>query len=216
MRSSNSIFLETLKNPKDFWCPEKLRFSRKLSKARSMRSFHSLSFSRKLFKKVYFEKTMIKIRKANKKDFEAFWKLQKEFMDDNNKDEIVEGFKYSMIKSKIRKNFLKILKDKNSLLIFLQDDGGVMGFLEGYISNMKKTGYFYKEKWGYLQDIFISAKYRGKGYARLLINEFLKFLKKRKIKICTLHTDSYNKSAIKLYNKIGFKGPIQYKFYRYL
>ncbi len=156
---------------------------------------------------------MIKIRKANKKDFEAFWKLEKEFREYNNKHEIIESFKYKLVKPKIKKYYLKIIKPKINFFIFLEENGKTIGYLFG-VCGKRQNGQIYKGGWGYLDMIFISEKYRGKGYAKLLINEFLKFLKRRKIKICTLHTDSYNKSAIKAYKKIGFKGPIQYKFFR--
>lgn len=158
---------------------------------------------------------MIKIRKANKQDFEEFFELEEEFMEYNNKNEKIKYFKYKLEKSKIKKNFLKKIKDKNYLCLFLEDNKKAIGFLIGEIESFRKYGYIYSaEKIGYLENIFIKEQYRGKRYVKLLFNELLKYFKKNKIKISTLHVDSLNLSAIKAYKKLGYKGPIQYKYYK--
>lgn len=158
---------------------------------------------------------MINIRKANKNDFESYYTLIEEFRDYNNKEEKIKEFHYKLQKKKIKSNFLKRINDKDYIFLFLKDNGKPFGFLVGEADDFNKYGYIYNiNKTGYLQNIFISEKYRGKGYSKLLINKFFKYLRNKKIKLCTLHLDNYNNIAMKAYKKAGFKGPIQYKLFR--
>lgn len=54
-----------------------------------------------------------------------------------------------------------------------------------------------------MDNIFVSRKYKGKGYATILKNEFFKWIKQKKIKHCQLNVPPKNKFAIKIYEKWG-------------
>ena len=85
------------------------------------------------------------------------------------------------------------------------------GFFIGNIDKRISSGYEYKEKSiGYLNNVYISYEYRGKGYFSAFMNEFSKYLKKNNVKYLALHVDLKNKSAIKAYKKSRFN-IIEYK-----
>jgi len=160
---------------------------------------------------------MIKVRAARKNDFEAFWKLASEFREYNNKHELIEGFKYELDKTRLNKAFLKQLKQKDSIFIFAENNRIPIGFLFGCIKTITRGGYISNcGKIGYLQSIFISEKHRGKGHSKLLLSHLFDFLRNKKVKLCTLHVNTYNTAAIKAYEKAGFKGPDQYRLYKEL
>ena len=57
----------------------------------------------------------------------------------------------------------------------------------------------------YISDILISARYRGKGLARMLINEAIKNnIDNEEQKYCELDVQCENRNAIVAYTKMGF------------
>ena len=54
-------------------------------------------------------------------------------------------------------------------------------------------------------DVFVEEKSRGKGFAQKLIQEGLKWGKKKGLKYANLEVFSWNKSAVKAYETAGFK-----------
>lgn len=161
---------------------------------------------------------MIIVRKLRKNDYEGFYKLEEEFRDYNNSLERSDFLKYKLNKKQNKKAFLEMLKDRNHLALGLEDivekENKLVGFFIGKIKSGNGGGYIYNlDKTGYIENVFISKNYRGKGYFKGMLNLFLLFLKNRKIKYCSLHVDASNELAINAYKKLGFKGPIQYKFF---
>lgn len=93
----------------------------------------------------------------------------------------------------------KIIKDKESIHLFLIIDGEVMGNVR--IARLKSA----KSHIGEL-GISIRKEARGLGLGKKLINEILiQAIKKFKLKIIILEVHCRNKIAQGLYKKIGFK-----------
>jgi len=92
-----------------------------------------------------------------------------------------------------------IIKDKNSLHLFLIIDGEVMGSAriskkEGVLNHIGELG------------ISIKKEARGKGLGKKLLKEVLnKAIKKFSLKIVTLDVFVKNKIAQNLYKKLGFQ-----------
>jgi len=146
----------------------------------------------------------MKIRKAKKKDFEEYFKLEKEFCKYNNK--ITPFIKCALIKKKIKKNFTRKLNKKNKIFLVIDDGKNLQGYLFGEIEYLNKYGYKYNlDKRGYLENTYITEKYRGQGYFFKMFKQFIAYLKKHKIKYCALHVETNNKKSIKTYESIGFK-----------
>ncbi len=138
----------------------------------------------------------IKIREATKNDLEQYANLQK-----NNYKEYstIIRKKIPFNEKTVKKEFIDAVKKKNRLIIILEVNGKVLSYL---ISSITENFYGKKD---YIDDVFVVKNERGKGYATKLIYEFMKMLKKQKGGTVRLGVDPKNKSAIKLYNKLGFK-----------
>ncbi|MDR3647079.1 MAG: GNAT family N-acetyltransferase [Candidatus Babeliales bacterium] len=70
----------------------------------------------------------------------------------------------------------------------------------GFVTYYKKK--FYEAQ---IQFLYVDGQYRGKGYAKKLIDYVCADLKKQGISIVKLVTYTNNFAALKLYKKIGFK-----------
>jgi len=139
----------------------------------------------------------IKMRKAEQGDFEDYLKFKRE-EEKNLSDYLHEKIKY-LPTSALKKEYEKSLKNKNEIIIFLEIDNIIISYLHGsFYENLYTSG-------GYIEDIFVLKKFRKKGYARLMINYFIKEIKKRKYSQITLEVNVKNKKAINFYKKIGLK-----------
>jgi len=148
----------------------------------------------------------IRIRKADSKDFDAYFALQKEFRELEkklSKKEKIIGFylKFKSSKAEEIKRFNKMLKKKDSIFLVAEENSRVIGYLQGYLEPFKP----FKFKRGYLHDIIVSKKYRKQGIATKLHNAFLKWLKKKNIKFISLVVDWVNKDAIKAYERWSYR-----------
>ena len=73
---------------------------------------------------------------------------------------------------------------------------------------------FLAKKTLYLEDIFISEKFRNKGIGKLLMNELIKIAKKNKcgrMEWCVL---DWNENAINFYEKLGARQLKEWHYYR--
>jgi len=92
-------------------------------------------------------------------------------------------------------------KTKNSLFIVAEENNKMVGYLYGYVEPLAP----FKIKSGYLDDMIVSKRFRGKGVGTKLHNEFIKWLREKKIKWAVLHVDWVNKMARKTYEKWEYK-----------
>lgn len=138
------------------------------------------------------------IRKAKRDDFNNFKELREE--------DILEYSK--VIKEKIKipsdkeltKEFLGLMSSKKNIILFVCDEQNkTRGYLIGSIFNN------IWQKSAYIDDLFIKKSYKRKGLGKLLISEFIRYVKKNKIKKCKLQVNVKNKKAISLYKNLGFK-----------
>lgn len=153
----------------------------------------------------------MKIRNAKKEDFEEYFKLESEFAEHNNRAASRKDFRYRLIKSKIKKHFMRKLSQKKKMFLVLEDDGGLQGYLFGEVEAISRFGYKYNvDNIGYLENCFIRKGYRGKGYFPMMTDRFFRWLRTKKIKYCVLHVSVTNEAAKTAYRKHGFK-PEEYK-----
>jgi ribosomal protein S18 acetylase RimI-like enzyme len=120
-------------------------------------------------------------------DFDEFWVV--------NRSKNIERMFREWTKEKIR--------GKNSIVLVAIDGDKVVGYLLGYIK--KRAPIFKAERVGYFSECFIDEKYRKKGIARMMVKEFIKWAKSKKLKWLELQASDKNETAIKVWNKIGFK-----------
>jgi len=140
---------------------------------------------------------MINLRKANLSDFEQYINLRKQDILEYSK---IIGEKIPLAQEKqIKKEFEGMLKSKAHIILVVEKDNFLIGYL---------TGSIIKNVWqhsGYVDDVFVKSDFKKKGVGRHLIEGFIKFLKDNKIRKCRLGVNVKNENAINLYKKLGFK-----------
>ena len=138
----------------------------------------------------------MKIRKAKKEDFSGYLKLKRAEDKDYSK---ITGKKITYLGDSIlRKEFLEILRDKKILLLVVEENKKLIGYMHAtFFKNIYRKG-------GYVGDLFVLREFRRKGIATKLINKFIKALKNRGYKMISLSVNIKNKKAIILYKKLGF------------
>ena len=138
----------------------------------------------------------MKIRKADKKDFEGYNILRKESLEYYKK---ISGEKLRFSDKQIKDEFKEILSNPKRVLLILDDGKKIKGFV---IGTLIKNNY---QCISYLDEIYVDKKSRRKGFSKLLLDEFSKWSRLKKARIIRLGVSIQNKKAIKLYKKIGFE-----------
>lgn len=134
------------------------------------------------------------IRKSKRTDLDDFILMKKLYLEDATK---LTGDKICISNKQIKQEFLDILKKRNSNILILKSDKQICGFM--------KITLFKKQTVSYLDDIFVKPESQGKGYGKLLFEEFLHFSKEKEVEKMGLGTRVENKRAIFMYKKYGFK-----------
>lgn len=137
----------------------------------------------------------MKIKKSKKEDFHHYLPLKKESIKEYSKL-IKEKLNTSDINTK--REFDLIFRSKE-LLLLAEKNNKAIGYLNGAIIEIDN------KKTGYIDDIFVLKEFRGGNVGKLLIEEFIRILKNKKIGACRLEVNLKNKKALELYKKLGFK-----------
>jgi ribosomal protein S18 acetylase RimI-like enzyme len=143
------------------------------------------------------------IRKARLEDAEQIGKLFLEFWMPHKKvDPLIEMKRKIALKNEI-KSARKEVRKRNCHYLVAEKDGKVIGYIEALIK--KNEDCFKIRKYGYLNSAAVLKRYRGKGVAKVLTKEILKFLKTKKINYVKCNVYNTNKTALKVWEKVGFK-----------
>jgi len=137
----------------------------------------------------------MKIRKATKKDLRNYIIIKKEGLKEYSK---IAKKRIILNNNQIKKELFEAISNPKRIILFVENE-----MLEGYIIGSIIVSEH--KNYGYIDDIFIFSDYRKKGLATLLVREFIKILKKRKIRNIGLGVNIRNKKAIELYKKLGFE-----------
>jgi ribosomal protein S18 acetylase RimI-like enzyme len=65
-------------------------------------------------------------------------------------------------------------------------------------------------KYGYIYDIFVKEEFRGKGFGRVLLEKAESYCRERGYSRILLMVSVSNETAIRLYDKMGFKAEQTY------
>ena len=98
---------------------------------------------------------------------------------------------------KMFENMFENMFGTKKVFFGIKENNEIIAILNGYIKPAPK------ENVGYIDNMFVSKKYLGKGYATILKNEFYKWLKSKNIKYCQLEVLAKN-PAKQIYEKWGF------------
>jgi GNAT superfamily N-acetyltransferase len=145
----------------------------------------------------------LKIRKAKKSDSDGIISL------------ITELAKFEKLTPPDKKAQARLVKhafsSKPFFEILISLDGSTP---IGYAFYFFTYSTFLAKQTLYLEDIFISEKYRSEGAGKKLFDELLKIAKKKKCGRLDFTVLDWNKKAMKFYNRLGAKALKEWVYYR--
>ena len=97
----------------------------------------------------------------------------------------------------------ELINNEESEVFVVEIDNLIVA--SGYAKIKGDRHYLKHDKIGYLGFMFVHKAHRGQGLNQLIINELLKWCKERKIFEIRLDVYDDNLTAIKAYEKVGFK-----------
>jgi len=145
----------------------------------------------------------LKIRKAKKSDSVGIINL------------IIELAKFEKLTPPDKKAQNRLIKDAFSakplfeILIALDGKNPI-----GYAFYFYTYSTFLAKQTLYLEDIFISEKYRSEGVGKKLFDELIKLAKRKKCGRLDFTVLDWNTKAMKFYNRLGAKALKQWVYHR--
>ncbi|MDF2590383.1 MAG: family N-acetyltransferase [Anaerocolumna sp.] len=139
----------------------------------------------------------MKIRKIELNDSENFLNMLKQ-LDNETEFMLYEPGERRKTVADIE-SFIKSSENSNSLLLVVEDDGAIVGFLSadrGSLNRIKHSAYIV---------VGILKTYRSKGLGENLFSVMEKWAKESGITRLELTVIKQNEVGIKLYKKMGFK-----------
>lgn len=137
----------------------------------------------------------MKIRKAREGNFKEYLLIKRESLKEYSK---IAGYKITLTDNLIKKELIDSINNPKRFILFIEDSQ-IIGYLIGSIIISEHKPY------GYIDDVFVYKQFRSQGFGTILINEFIKIIKKKNVKKLRLGVNIKNKKAIELYKKLGFK-----------
>lgn len=147
--------------------------------------------------------TLTKIRNAKKTDTKKIIKLIKELA-------VFE--KLALPDKQAAKRLVRDAFSKNSpfQLLAIEHDNKIAGYVIYFFTYSS----FLAKRSLYLEDIFISEKYRNKGIGKLVFKKLIKIAKKYECGRLEWIVLDWNQNAIKFYDKLGAQHLHDWKTYR--
>ncbi len=96
-----------------------------------------------------------------------------------------------------------MISDDNTHLIVVEVSGDIIGTGYAQIRNSKEC--LVHEKHSYIGFMFVSPNHRGKGLAQKILDQLIEWSEGEGVKDIYMDVYAQNESAIKAYNKAGFK-----------
>lgn len=96
--------------------------------------------------------------------------------------------------------FKNVIKQEKNILLCYEENEKIVGYVFFKYMNNDVDGI------GYLIDgLYVEREYRNRGIAKSLINEGLKIIKNEPIEYIDINVMIKNKTALKLYESLGFE-----------
>lgn len=141
-------------------------------------------------------------------DVDGIVELWKRFMDQQRGLGGVEG---GDMLPKMKKNAPEIVKGyisrsirgRNGFVLVVEDRGKLTGYM---LSRIQKNIPLFKEEYtGYISDLYLDERYRGKGLSTKMWLETLKWFREKEVREVGIRVLSYNDAAYDVYRKWGFR-----------
>ena len=91
---------------------------------------------------------------------------------------------------------------RSSIALVVEANGRLIGFLLGSSSQEARR---VKALYGQLDSMFLESAWRGQGIGRQLVEEFLLWCKRRRVRSIAVIAATQNKDALGLYRHFGFE-----------
>jgi diamine N-acetyltransferase len=146
----------------------------------------------------------LNIRKAKMEDFDKINNLnwQSDCFHYNNEPYIYEKTNEGC---RTKEYIETIINDKKSIFVVLEKEKKIIGFLYAYEETKGHLSFHKKRKYIVLDNIVIDENHRKNGYGEMLLNYIIEYAKNGNYNDIILYVYKFNESAIKLYEKKGFK-----------
>ena len=145
---------------------------------------------------------MIEIVKAEEKHVTAIGQLWWEFMLFHQDIDTwftprkgsIPGFEENQVR--------RLMKSEDGLVLIALDKGKVIGYSLSEIRGPAVA--FGRDKWGYVHDMAVTAKYRRRGIGEKMLTEIMKWLQLKNVNRIELQTTAQNLVANSFWQKQGF------------
>lgn len=99
------------------------------------------------------------------------------------------------------------IKDQEGKIFVCEQDGVVVGFVAGYLEKVDRMDQLMSsiKKPGYVAELFVNERSRGKGYGGELMKSIEGYFKSLGCDVVTVTVDAFNKDAGKMYGAVGYK-----------
>lgn len=151
----------------------------------------------------------MKIRKAGLKDLPQLFGLWKEFQVTHDASVVKASPKIRPHLAQLKnaggiwKKYAKKNFSSGKAAFFVAEEKGKLVAYSLLVIEKNIPLYKVKE-FGYMSDLFVKPKFRGKGISSLLHKAALKWFKSKKIRYIEIRVHATNKKAHKIYKKWGF------------
>ena len=144
------------------------------------------------------------IRKANIGDYDKINKLywQSDCFHYNNEPYIYEKTEEGC---RTKEYIESLLNEEKNILIALETEKEIIGFLYAYEETKGHLPFHKKRKYIVINNIVIDENYRNNGYGEKILDYIIEYAKNGNYNDIVLNVYGFNKNAIKLYKKKGFK-----------
>jgi GNAT superfamily N-acetyltransferase len=148
----------------------------------------------------------MKIRKARLKDIPEVTKLWRKLCEYEDSFKSIREFT-PLVKGAnkvFQDDITKKIRSKNVIVLVAVEDDKVVGYTYTFI---KEGDTLYKSdvNLAEISDIYVKEGYRGRGISSQLMEETMKWLKKKGVKYVEVFAVAPNKTAGNIYKKWGFK-----------
>ncbi|MBW3020410.1 GNAT family N-acetyltransferase [Candidatus Woesearchaeota archaeon] len=145
----------------------------------------------------------MKLRKPNKNEFDTYLNLESIFFKYHKPyNTLLQDI--SPEKRNLKKEFDELIKERNSFFRLVDVDGEVAGYIYGLIEKVGPNEKGWKKK-GDLNSIVVVPKYRNKGIAKYMVNQFISWLKEKKVPYLETSCNVKNETMKKFNKNLGFK-----------
>jgi len=146
----------------------------------------------------------MKIRKAKKQDIKQIKNLVIKLFSTWDKIDPADKLDKDWFnKPKANKFYTDIINKQDKLLLVAEENNNLIAYL--LLETQFRDPFLKGNRIGYISELYVLPRYRGKGISKALLNQGEKWFKKKKFKWIQVSTHSRDKPAIKFWEKKGFK-----------